>query len=218
MTTQDIIKIDEHKAGEFAAKGVEIRDKSLAYKVTDEATKLKAEEGLKIIKKMKASVIDFTKDTIAGLYDLHRKEKTRQNNLLEPLQAADRHLRRQVEDYEMEKIREQRRKDEEARKKREAELKAAEEAEESGDTEKAEEILTKAAEEEAAPVVYEPEVKTKGVGKKIEWKWRLTNIEEVPRDFLILDESALSRYAKAMKEKAKVSGVQFYEVVKTSIR
>jgi hypothetical protein len=48
------------------------------------------------------------------------------------------------------------------------------------------------------------------------WRWRYLNddkeraLQLIPRDFLCVDESKLTKYAGAMRESAKVPGIQFY--------
>lgn len=50
-----------------------------------------------------------------------------------------------------------------------------------------------------------------GIGMRKEWKHRVVDDKKIPREFLVIDESKLARYAKAMKQDANVEGVEFYE-------
>lgn len=52
--------------------------------------------------------------------------------------------------------------------------------------------------------------KIAGVSTKKVWKFRVVNASLVPDDFKLIDEKKLGAYAKAMKEGAKVAGVEFY--------
>ena len=62
-----------------------------------------------------------------------------------------------------------------------------------------------------APVVQmaEPE-KVKGESTKKNWKYRVINIDEVPKEWWILDDKSLSGFAKSTKGNKKVKGIEFY--------
>lgn len=61
-----------------------------------------------------------------------------------------------------------------------------------------------------APVVVLPSAVPKDLPKRKLWKWRIVNRTLMPRDFLIEDEKKLNGYASAMKDAARVPGVEFY--------
>ena len=81
---------------------------------------------------------------------------------------------------------------------------------------KAESIQIKAAQVVAPKVAaYIPPIV--GQSTKTIWRARVVDASLVPRDYLVVDESLLANYAKAMKDKAKVPGVEFYpEDIKSS--
>lgn len=61
-----------------------------------------------------------------------------------------------------------------------------------------------------APVVQREAPKVAGVAMRDAWKWALENIDLVPREYLMLDESKVNRYVTAMKADAKIAGVRVY--------
>jgi hypothetical protein len=61
-----------------------------------------------------------------------------------------------------------------------------------------------------APVVVLPSYVPKDLPKRTLYKWRKVNEALVPREFLMLDETKLTRYAAAMKGAARVPGIEFY--------
>jgi hypothetical protein len=79
-------------------------------------------------------------------------------------------------------------------KQREAQTAMIEEAVNTGDTE---------ALVEAAEVV--PDVTLRDV-----WKFRITDPDKIPREFLIPDEAAIGKVVRAMKGKTKIEGVAVY--------
>ena len=53
--------------------------------------------------------------------------------------------------------------------------------------------------------------KEKGESTRGIWRARVVNAQEVPREWLIVDEKALASFAKATKGAKQIPGVQFYE-------
>lgn len=77
---------------------------------------------------------------------------------------------------------------------------------------KAEEAIM---EMEAVPVIPLPSVqveqpKVAGISRRQNWKARVVDPMQVPRQFLMVDEKALNAYAKATKGAVPVAGVEFY--------
>ena len=63
----------------------------------------------------------------------------------------------------------------------------------------------------AAPVVVPQRqaVKVAGVSFREAWEHKVIDPDKVPDEFWIIDEQKLAKFAKAMKEQAKVAGVVF---------
>lgn len=88
-----------------------------------------------------------------------------------------------------------------------AEEKAKAEAEQSRLREEAAQREAEIAAAAPAPVA---KVETKGISKREDWDFEVINPNLVPREYLMVDESKLRKYAKAMKADANVPGVRFY--------
>ena len=120
-----------------------------------------------------------------------------------------------------EAIREQRRELERQARAKEAEAKAAEAA---GKAERAAELRQEKVEirqeKAAVPVLTPPaEVrKVEGVATRKTWHFKIVDLAAVPRDFLIPNEKLLQSVATSLKEKAAVSGVEFYFEESVSIK
>lgn len=71
-----------------------------------------------------------------------------------------------------------------------------------------------------APVVHvqTSAPRATGIATRKVWKARVLDATKVPREFLVVDEKKLDGYAKAMKEQARVEGVQFYTEESMSAR
>lgn len=63
----------------------------------------------------------------------------------------------------------------------------------------------------AAPVVIpvSPPKKISGISYRESWTYKIIDQDKVPDEFWIIDEKKLAKFAKAMKEQAKVEGVVF---------
>jgi vacuolar-type H+-ATPase subunit H len=82
-------------------------------------------------------------------------------------------------------------------------------AEQSGNHNQAEEILATVP-QVSMPVIESVQAKVEGVSMRDNWKYRITNANEIPREFLIPDDKKLTQYAKMAKNTMTVSGVEFY--------
>ena len=106
---------------------------------------------------------------------------------------------------------------EEERKRQEAEklMQTAVEAEAAGDTENAE-IYTALAAMEEATVTVAP--KAAGVSFREVWKAKVVDESKVPREYLIVNQTALDAVVKATKGSIKIAGVESVKELVSSVR
>lgn len=79
---------------------------------------------------------------------------------------------------------------------------------------KEEEELKKSIEKDPTNVAVAPPVqeeKVQGAGTRKTWTYEVEDFEALPDDYKLEDSKALNAIAKAMKTKAKVPGVKFYQ-------
>lgn len=199
-----------------------------ALKVSTAESYTRAAKLLQAIKQMRNEEVNTIFDPIiASAHAAHKTALAGKKKIDEPLANAELYLRCQVTAYtqEQERIRraeearlqEEARKDAEATAKQAAEdeqVRAALEAEQSGDTKAAEQIIS--APVQAQPVFVPPVVVPRtvptvaGLSTRKVWKFRVVDETKIPREFLMVDESKLRKFAGAMQEQAKVEGVEFY--------
>ncbi len=99
----------------------------------------------------------------------------------------------------------------EARKKEEEDrLAAALEAEAEGETKEVVEEILDTPSFTPPPIVEKSVPKVAGQTMTTTWRWRLTNINLVPRQFLIVNEVALNAHVKNLKDRSNVPGVEVY--------
>lgn len=88
-------------------------------------------------------------------------------------------------------------------------LTAATEAHQKGDSAFAEEILNNVP-QVGIPTVINPESKAEGISMRDNWKYRVTDLTILPKEYMIPDEKLLASIAKAKHDGMKIPGVEFY--------
>lgn len=114
-------------------------------------------------------------------------------------------------DDEQERLRreEQRRRDEAERKRLEDEqLERAKEAADQGNAEEAEEILNEPV--VAPPVVIPKAAAPAGISYRLVWRFKITDPEKIPRQYLMVDETKIGAVVRAMKGETAIEGIQVY--------
>jgi len=157
------------------------------------------------IKTMKKKIKQFFDPTIEqfkkakGAAEKGRKaEVERMEKFLSPVEDAENSLMLKCKSYENEQARiaeeERKRKEEEAAKAREL----------LEDNELAEKI-----EEEAKEI--EPEInRVAGLGIRRTWKWRVTDPNKIPREFLVIDTIKINAIVRNFQDKEKIEGIEVY--------
>jgi len=126
------------------------------------------------------------------------------DRLLSEYFAEQRRLREEAERKRLEEIRRQ--KEEEERK-----IQEAIEAESNGDKKMADQILNESAEEEnnSKPAVVVPEKpKLNNVHSRVDYDFEIVDIEAIPRQFMIPDETLIRKMVKASKGKIDIPGIK----------
>lgn len=178
-----------------------------------------ASDDLKKIK-AKAQELDALRRSMTRpLDESKRKIMDFFNHPLNLLIRAEATIKRAMVDFqrEQERIRREREEKlrrqaevEEARKKKALKEKAKK-AEEQGKTEKAEELREKAEEVHVPTPIIPTEVpKIAGQQTREIWKARVTNINKLPREYMVANDTMLQQFARATKGKIPIAGVEFY--------
>lgn len=95
------------------------------------------------------------------------------------------------------------------------------ELEAAGDTKSAEAVLNNPVPQ---PVYVPPVILAKsvpqaaGISSRKTWTFRITDINLVPREYLIVDEKAVGQVVRALKDKARIPGIETYPVDSVAIR
>lgn len=181
--------------------------------IKDDATyNLACEIGKTVSERIKLIQTEF-KPSKEAAHAAHRAITALEAKLIDPLTAVKKLMATKAGSYHEEQLRKAREAEEKrlAEARRQAEeiaLTQAVDLAEAGDEEGASFAIENVPMPTAQPVVATPKVE--GVKQVTRWKFRIVDEKIIPRDFLIIDEQKLRKYAEAMKSGAKVAGVEFY--------
>jgi hypothetical protein len=184
--------------------------------ITNNTDYTRAGEILLTIKEIRKK-IEATFKPIKQKMDAAKKEVLDQErNADKPLAEAEAYIKPLIAGYlaeqerirkaEEDRLREIARKEEEQR-----QFDAALAAEQSGNKEEAEAIME--APVQAAPVVVPKSVpKVSGVAMTKQWKFRITDPNKIPREYLTVDEQKIGGVVRALKDQCRIPGVEVYSV------
>lgn len=88
-------------------------------------------------------------------------------------------------------------------------LDAATEAHQKGDSAFAEEILNNVP-QVGIPAIVSPDNKAQGISMRDNWKYRVIDVNLIPRDYMMPDDKLLTSIAKAKHDGIRIPGVEFY--------
>lgn len=154
--------------------------------------------------------------------------------VLDQLKATESTIKNGIADFHRVEIERERRESEKARleaerieaKRQEALMKRAEKADEKGNESKADGLRDQAEQVYVPPALTLAPAKASGVSVSKVWRFRVTDLSKVPRQYLELNETAVNEMCRVAKsvagEKQKVDhliqGIEFYEDIRTSVR
>lgn len=54
--------------------------------------------------------------------------------------------------------------------------------------------------------------KVEGISFRTDWKWEVTDVSQVPREYMMVNEVAINGVVRAMKDKTNIPGVRVFTV------
>jgi len=216
VTAIQEIEIDAE--GKQLAESAELAlTEAMNYKITTPVKYSSAAMVLKQIKE-KSKIIEAKRKSLTSPIDEAKKRiMDFFRKPLELLAQAEEKIKDAMLDFQ--RAEDQKRAVEEAKARAEAEKKqkeldrkakeAAKEFAKQGDTATANAIM------ESVPQVQPKEIATRtpeirGISKKTIWRYKVIDIEKLPRGYMIPDDIKLGQIARATKGTVKVPGVEFY--------
>ena len=207
--------IDITPEREIESQALVMSEQARLISVTDKMSMEIADNTVDEIGKAITRINNHYKPLADAAFKSHRLITTQWNKMKQPLEDVKTHLVNQVKAYQR-KVREeaeaeQRRLAEIARKQEEERrLAEAIEAEKEGNAEEAQAII----EEEMfvpTPIVRPDVPKVDGRRYATKWSWKVTDINKVPREYLIVDQIKMNGIVRAMKGQTRISGIEVFE-------
>lgn len=215
------------EAQAVSRKSTELTVQASEIVVRDPASQTVASDLLLAIAGMRREIADTFKPMKDAAYKAHKTICDQERTLDDPLARAERALKDQIGAFVQEQNRlaaEQERLAREAEQERstreatersqELALEQAIDLEARGQTKAAEAVLANpapVAPRYVAPAPVAPNVaQVKGVTTSTTWDFRITDINAIPREYLLVNEIAIRNMGKNTKGLAKIPGVEFF--------
>lgn len=210
------------ETGQLAAQGADLVAQARALAVDSPESYAVAGVAVVEVKGVRKRIAALFKDAVGKAFQAHRAMCSLRDQVDRAPKDAEAILKKKLGDYDREE--ERKRREEEDRLRELARVQAEDRqladavaAEAAGDAEEAEEII---AEPIAAPVVVLGSTvpKVPGVSGRVYWKFRIVDEALIPRDHMMPNDKTIGAYARSMKGKASMPGVEFYPDHDISVR
>lgn len=214
--------IEAPETGQLVAQGADIIAQAQALVVDSPESYAVAGVAVVEVKGVRKRIAALFKDAVGKAHQAHRAMCSLRDQVDNVPKNAETILKKKLGDYDREE--ERKRREEEDRLRELARVQAEERqladavaAEAVGNAEEAEEII---AEPIAPPVVVLGSTvpKLAGVSTGEHWKHRVVDEDKIPDDYMMPDEKKIGAYARSMKAKASMPGVEFYSDTIVSAR
>jgi hypothetical protein len=197
--------------------------KAQALEIKDNPQYFTATDFLKGIKALEKEVEDTFDPIIEKSHLAHKEALSQKDKYFKPLVNAERLIKSKIGEFLV--IEERKRKEAEDKLRREADKKReelerkAEEAAANGKESKAEQYQEKA-NNVVAPTLAPTVEKVEGISFRENWYAEVTDINLLPKTYMLPDMVKLNKFAKAMKDSVAVPGVTFKceKIVSSSAR
>lgn len=229
---QSLIPIPEYPA--LRADGLSLKQRAQSLEIKSVGDYLLAGELAKSCRLLLDQVDSGYDSLIAMAYRLHKAILGKKNGYAADVTVALSVLKTKMGSYNAEQ--ERFRRSEEARLQEELRVAAAAEArrvsedqaildaieaEDAGDAKAADALLNN-----PVPVqVYVPSVilpkcvpQVQGISSRQTWSFRVTDINLVPRKYLVVDEKTVGGIARALKDKTEIPGIEVFPVDSVAVR
>jgi hypothetical protein len=203
------------ETNEIESKALAIPEQAKLIVVTDNDTMAMADNTVDAISDMMKEVDGTFKPMADKAFAAHREITGRWKQIKQPLEDAKTYLVNQIKGYKrkvQEAVEAEQRRLAEIARKQEEERRLAEalQAEQEGNEAEAQAII----EEEMfvpTPVVHVDTPKVDNRRYATRWTWKVTDINKVPREYLMIDQIKVNGIVRAMKGQTHIAGIEVFE-------
>lgn len=169
---------------------------------------------LTTIKKVEKTIKEYFKPLKDNAHRAWKAICDRENEEIDKLLPSRLYLDKQMTSYNLEqerirRVTEERLRQEAVKREEEERLQAALQAEKEGNKAEAEAILSEPV-FVPPPIVPKETPKVNGLTMVTDWKWKLADINLVPRQYLITNDTAINAVVKSLKDKCNIPGIEIY--------
>ncbi|MFA6290154.1 MAG: hypothetical protein WC637_00155 [Victivallales bacterium] len=199
---------------EITERALTVPEQAKAIMIRTNDDYVRAGEILLVIKDLRKEIDSFFDPICKKAFEAHKEAVAQKKRADAPLVEAEGIIKPRISAWnaEQEKIRqaEEMRLREIARKEEEERrLQEAIQAEAFGQKEEAAAILDE--KPQVAPVIVPKSVpKVQGISTQKRWTFRISNPALIPREYLTIDEQKIGAVVRALKDQAKIPGVEVY--------
>jgi len=195
--------------------------------IVRKADKIKVvdQKSFSVAEKMLVTVKDFIKDVndlfdppIKKAHEAHRAMIAAKKEVADPLLNAERSLKSSLKAYLMEEARARHEAEEKRKFEQEALLSKLGTERDKGDTKAADETFDKIEEihEESMKIEEPPQMAS--VTKKTLIRWRVSDLDLVPRAYLTVDKAIVDQIVEAKRLETSIPGITVYEDINIAMK
>lgn len=197
---------------EIQTKELELRVFSLPERASfitihNEPTLIRANEFLKTVKTLRKEVDDTFDPISTKQYAAFKETKNQKGRFEQPLKEAEIIVKGLISCYMQKLAREREEAEAKQREKEEKRFQDARDADKIGLEEKAKEIRED--DTKLAPIP-EP-TKLEGTHIKKLWRWKIVDVDKIPREYMTADVLKINAQVKAFKDKTNIPGIKVYQ-------
>lgn len=183
--------------------------------VTNQETYVKANEQIGKLQAVRKAIVERFSDPKKKAAEAHKSICALEKEFLNPVDQQISNFKRATERWYLAEQNRIRAEEERKRKEAEEAARLAAEAESAGEEEMAQEAVVEATLAQAN-VTAMPKVS--GTTMREVWKAEVTDINAVPREYMIVNQAALDKIAQTMKGQLNIPGVRFVKSYVNSTR
>lgn len=166
--------------------------------------------------KRRAKVVDERfADPVSLAHKAHKALTALRDSVISPFKQAETTIKGKLGTYQM--AIEKQRRDEADRLRKQAEAKAeaeriakAQDQMDSGDLKGCEKTLQAPLKVDPVRLTTPEAPKVAGVSFKDDWRFEISNVNEIPMEYMVPDEKAIARVVKALGSKANIPGIRIW--------
>lgn len=186
--------------------------------VSDQKTLSVAETMLVQVKDLINGITEYFEDAVHKAFEAHKAIVAKRKEAVEPLRNAEKILKAGIKDYLVEEARKRREEEERREFEQQALLEKLAKQKDAGKEKAADRTIEQIQEVHEETMKIEEKPALSGTSTRKTWKWRVTDISIIPREYFNLNEILINNVVKANKGNTRIPGIEVYEDVSVAMK